>query len=99
MLLDDGYRSYSELLTELLGSVIARTDSGRNIDWISLEAGYGFILPHSFKVVSNHLPVGFLGSGMTWMSPVADHSYPSSQAPRDRSRSVRGIDIGYGSYG
>ncbi|GAA5142953.1 hypothetical protein GCM10023213_29830 [Prosthecobacter algae] len=25
--------------------------------------------------------------------------YPSSQAPWDHSRSVRGIDIGYGSYG
>lgn len=73
MLINDRFRSYHELLAKILEPETKCMQPGNNIYWVALEDGYGFALPYSFKLVANHLPAGFLGSGITWMSPVADN--------------------------
>lgn len=67
----DARCSYHELLSKVLGPATDHLKSNRRIDWKSVEADLGVVLPSSFKLTSDILPAGFLGSGITWRSPDA----------------------------
>lgn len=44
------------------------------ISWDAVEQDIGAALPMTYKELSEHLPAGFLGSGISWMSPISSHT-------------------------
>lgn len=61
------HTSYAELLAPCLRGIIQRAF----IDWDAVEMELGVKLPAAYKALSERLPAGFLGSGISWLSPVS----------------------------
>ncbi|MCX6850979.1 MAG: hypothetical protein NTY98_18865 [Verrucomicrobia bacterium] len=60
-------QTYAELLAPYLRGVTRQSP----IDWDAIELDLGVKLPAAYKALSELLPAGFLGSGISWLSPVS----------------------------
>ena len=70
---DTQRKAFWELVVPLVRPAVPWPPISHHINWPAVEDDLGVTLPVSFKSVSNILPAGFLGTGITWTSPLTDN--------------------------